>query len=129
MICSMFDNTKCPYPVILLISNHTKCLYRDIQRVYTTVLSAPRYGQCPKYSPTLWESHTLYTINIIQSTGNLSRHCRKCGETGPPASVHLCHVGSGKGSGFRGREFWHQSRKHPEPVAHPPSTKRAMPPG
>ena len=46
----MFHNMKCPYPVILLISNHRKCLYRDIQRVCTTVLSAPRYGQGPKCS-------------------------------------------------------------------------------
>ena len=50
VICSMSNNIKYPYPVILLIHNHTKCLYRNIQRVCTTVLSAPRYGQCPKCS-------------------------------------------------------------------------------
>ena len=47
-----------------------------------------------------------------------------CGETGPPASVHLRRVGSEKSSDFQGQEFWPWSLKHPKPVAHPHSTKR-----
>ena len=93
--------------MILSTSNHTKCLYTDIQRVVcTTVPSPPRYGQCPKRSKstllepriisrckrylqyrksTLWYTHTLYSdIQSIHSTANLSRHCIQF----TPARVH-----------------------------------------
>ena len=46
--CDLFNNTKCPCPVVLFISNHTKCLSKAIQRVCATVLSAPTYGKYSK---------------------------------------------------------------------------------
>ena len=70
----MLNNTKCPCSVVLCVSNHTEYLSGDIQRVGTTVLSAPRYGQCPTCS----KSTLLYECSIsknIQSTINLSRQC------------------------------------------------------
>ena len=74
MTCLTLNNTKGSCPAILYISSHTECLSGDIERVNTTVQSAPRYGQCPKCSKfTLLYEGTI--SKNIQSAINLSRQC------------------------------------------------------
>ena len=65
----MFGNTECPYPAILLISNFTKCLYRGIQRVCTTVLQDKDNVQNAVNTLSVKRMHN------IRSTANLSRQC------------------------------------------------------
>ena len=61
VIRSISSNTKRSYPVILSMFNPAKCLYTDIQRVCTTMLTAPKSGQCPKCSKsTLWYINMQY---------------------------------------------------------------------
>ena len=64
---------KCPDPMIISMSSNTKCLFIDTQRVCTSVLSTPRYGQ------------TLNAeVKSIQSTTNLPRYYSQY----TPAKVH-----------------------------------------
>ena len=67
----MSDNTKYPYPVILSMFNHTKCLYTDVQRVAQVYCLLQDMDNIQNTANPLSD----ISMHNIQSTANLSRHC------------------------------------------------------
>ena len=66
----MFHNPKCPCPAILFISNHTKCLSRDIQSLHNCTVCSNIWTMSQN------AVNPLSPISKnIQSTVNLSRQC------------------------------------------------------